>query len=249
VTATKTRLERVGDVYVLTLADPAKRNAIGHDLAAELVNRAEALERDPDVRALVVTGEGTSFCAGADLPQIFGEDRPTTEMRTALRAYYACFLRIRELPFPTIAAVNGPAIGAGLNLALACDLRLASPGARFGATFTRIGLHPGGGCSFFLVEALGRQRALRLLLEGGVLDGEAAVRAGLATSLEDDVVAAAVALAQTVASLEPELARDVVHAVAIAARDGFDATIDFESWAQASSAHNPRFRAFVASFE
>ena len=244
----KSRLERVGAVHVLTLDDPAKRNAIGRELAAELVARVDALARDADARALVVTGAGTAFCAGADLPDVFGELRPTAETRAALRAYYECFLRIRALPFPTFAAVNGPAIGAGLNLALSCDLRLASPAARFGATFTRIGLHPGGGCSHFLVEAIGRQRALRLLLEGGVMDGEEAVRTGLAASLEDDPLAAAVALAEQAASLEPELARDVVQSVGIAARDGFDATLEFESWAQAESTHNPRFREFVAGF-
>jgi len=248
VTAPKTRLERVGAVHVLTLDDPEKRNAIGYELAAELVGRAEALAADADVRALVVTGQGTAFCAGADLPDVFGEERPTGEMRAALRSYYECFLRIRGLPFPTFAAVNGPAIGAGLNLALACDLRIASPAARFGATFTRIGLHPGGGCSYFLVEAIGRQRALRLVLEGGVMDGEEALQAGLVVAVENDAVGAAVELAERVASLEPWLARDVVRAVEIASNDGFAATLDFESWAQAESTHNPRFREFVAGF-
>ncbi len=247
-TGSKTRLERVGTVHVLTLDDPERRNAIGHALAAELVARAGALDADPDARALVVTGEGTAFCAGADLPDVFGHEQSTSAMRAALRDYYECFLRIRALPFPTFAAVNGPAIGAGLNLALACDVRIASPAARFGATFTRIGLHPGGGCSYFLVEAIGRQRALRLLLDGGVMDGEEAVRVGLANALESDALEATVTLATRTASLEPELARNVVHAVEVAAKGSFEAVLDFEAWAQAESTHNPRFREFVASF-
>jgi len=240
-TAVKTRVERVGAVHVLTL--------IGYDLAAEIVDRANSLRVDDDVRALVVTGEGSAFCAGADLPDVFGAELPTSEMRAALRAYYECFLSIRALPFPTFAAVNGPAIGAGLNLALACDVRVASPDARFGATFTSIGLHPGGGCSYFLVQAIGRERALQLLLKGGVLDGAEAVQCGLALALEAEPVAAAIALAERAASLEPQLARDVIRAVEIASTGSFEATLDFESWAQAESTHNPRFREFVASLD
>jgi enoyl-CoA hydratase len=244
----RTRLERVGSVHVLTLDDPEKRNAIGLGLAAELIARADALASDPEARALVVTGAGSAFCAGADLPELFGTERPTSEMRAVLRSYYECFLRIRALPFPTFAAVNGPAIGAGLNLALACDLRIASPDARFGATFTRIGLHPGGGCSYFLVEAIGRQKALRLLLEGGTMTGAEAVESGLAASLDADPLTAAIALAERAALLEPALARDVVHAVEIASSGALGAVLDFEAWAQAESTHNPRFREFVKSF-
>jgi len=244
----KTRLEREGDVHVLTLTDPDKRNAIGYELAAELVQRADELAADPDARVLVICGEGSAFSAGADLPQVFGEERPTADMRTALRSYYECFLRIRALPFPTVAAVDGPAVGAGLNLALACDLRIASPRAAFGATFTRIGLHPGGGCTYFLVRALGRERALRLLLEGGTLDGAEAVSAGLATALEHDPRAAALILAARIASLEPWLARAVVRSAELAESSGFEAVLEFESWAQAESTHAGRFRDYVNTF-
>jgi enoyl-CoA hydratase len=245
----RARLDSPADgVTVLTLDDPDKRNAIDTALAAELVDCARGLAADDGVRALVVTGTGSAFCAGADLPEVFGEERPTAETAARLRTYYECFLSIRALPFPTLAAVNGPAIGAGLNLALACDLRIAAPEARFGATFTRIGLHPGGGCSSFLVEALGRQRALQLLLAGGVLTGAEAVDAGLAALLADDSLAAATELATRAAALEPKLARDVVRAVGIAATEGFDATLEFETLAQAESTHNPRFREYIAQF-
>jgi enoyl-CoA hydratase len=248
-TQSRSRLDQIdGGICVLTLNDPAKRNAIDTALAAELVERAHALATDDGVRALVVTGAGTAFCAGADLPEVFGEERSSAEAAERLRAYYECFLAIRRLPFPTFAAVNGPAIGAGLNLALSCDIRVAAPSARFGATFTRIGLHPGGGCSSFLVEAIGRQRALLLLLEGGVLNAEEAVSSGLAAVLADDALAAALELAQAAAGLEPKLARDVVRAVEIAATEGFDAVLEFETAAQAASTRNPRFREHVARF-
>src|SRR6188472_2871480 len=241
----KTRLEVIDGVHVLTLADPAKRNAIGFETAAELVRAVDGLAADPAARALLVAAEGPAFCAGADFPDVFGEVRPTAEMRAALRRYYECFLRIRALPFPTFAAVDGPAIGAGLNLALSCDVRVASSRARFGATFTRIGLHPGGGCSYFLVKALGRERALRLLLEGGILDGEAAHAAGLVSELAEDPLAAALELARQAAALEPWLARAVVEAVDLATTATFDAVLEFESWAQAESTRSEATRAHV----
>src|SRR5919206_5031100 len=105
--ATKTRLEVIDGVHVLTLADPAKRNAIGFETAAELVRHVDGLAADADARALVVAGEGPAFCAGADFPDVFGAVRPTAEMRAALRGYYQSFLGIRALPFPTFAAVDG----------------------------------------------------------------------------------------------------------------------------------------------
>lgn len=241
----KSRLERVGNVHLLTLADDAKRNAIGYELASELVSHADVLTNDPDARALVVTGEGRAFCAGADLPQVFGPERSTAETRASLRSFYECFLAIRALPFPTFAAVNGPAVGAGLNLALSCDIRLAGPAATFGATFTKIGLHPGGGCTAFLVAAVGRERALALLLEGTTLDARQACDIGLVAAVDDDPLSAALARAETVATLEPWLARSVKRATDLV---DFEAVLEFETWAQAESTHNERFRDWVERF-
>jgi enoyl-CoA hydratase len=239
---------REDGVAIITLADPDKRNVIGPQLAAELSDAVDFVGRDPEARALVLAAEGPAFCAGADLPRIFGQERPTAQMRVALRAYYQSFLQIRALAIPTFAAVDGPAIGAGLNLALSCKVRIASPRAQFGATFARIGLHPGGGCTAFLVEAAGRQRALRILLEAETLDGATAFDAGLVAVLDDDPRASAIALAARAAELEPWLAQAIVQCVEIAARDGFDAALEFEAWAQAESTHSGAFRAHVARF-
>ena len=158
---------RQDGVRLLKLNDPDRRNAIGPDLQSELTARIAEVETDPEARVLILAGEGTAFCAGADLPAIFTENgRSVSEIQQDLREYYQCFLPILDLQIPTIAAVQGPAIGAGLNLALCCDLRLAGPNALFGATFSQIGLHPGGGCTFFLTRCMGAQRALRVLLQG-----------------------------------------------------------------------------------
>ncbi|HWH33492.1 MAG TPA: enoyl-CoA hydratase [Egibacteraceae bacterium] len=247
----KTRRDALGDgVWLLTLTDPDRRNAMDEAMGAELVDAAAALAADPAAKALVVTGEGEAFCAGADLPALFGDaDRPVEETRARLQRYYRGFLALRELAIPTIAAVNGAAVGAGLNLALACDVRVAGPDAAFGATFARIGLHPGGGCTWFLVQALGPSRALRTLLLGDTLDAERAVAWGLAEGPEADPVAAAVELARRFAVAEPALARHIKRSVRLAAEHaGLDAVLEYESWAQASSAGSDTLRAWVDRF-
>jgi enoyl-CoA hydratase len=233
-------------VRVLTLSDPDRRNAIGPQMQAELIAAVAAVAGDPEARALVVTGAGTAFCAGADLRAVFrGEDRPVAEIRRQLRVLYDCFLRLRTLAIPTIAAIQGPAVGAGANLALCCDLRIAGPQASFGFTFTRLGLHPGGGASYFLVRALGAQRALATLLDGAMLDAAQALAGGLVLSIEDDPAEHAGQLAERYAQLDPDLVLDIKHAVQIADTSGLDAVLDFESWAQASSATRPQLRATV----
>ncbi|MBB4910891.1 enoyl-CoA hydratase-related protein [Actinophytocola algeriensis] len=167
-------------VRLLRLDDPGRRNAISPALRDDLCAAVDAVAADGDARALVLTGNGTAFCAGADLTATFGDPGlPVHVLRDRLRATYDSFLRVRRLPIPTIAAVQGAAVGAGANLALCCDLRIAGPRARFGITFTRLGLHPGGGCTAFLVDALGPQRALAVLLDGATLSAAEAEAAGL----------------------------------------------------------------------
>lgn len=237
-------------VRLLTLTDPERRNAMGAQMGAAVVQRCAELRDDPDARALVITGQGRAFCAGADLPALFGDaDLPVTEVHAGLQSYYRAFLAVRELPLPTIAAVNGPAVGAGLNLAMACDVRIAAPTATFAATFTRIGLHPGGGCTWFLVRALGASRALRTLLLGESIEATEAVALGLADGPEDDCVAAALDLAGRFAAVDPQLARHVKRAVGIAVEtDDLGAVLEYESWAQAASASSPQLREWVDRF-
>lgn len=245
----KVRLETQGRRRTLVLDDPDRRNSIDADMRRDLLDAVATVAADPEARVLVVTGEGTSFCAGADLPAIFGDqERSVAQIRRDLHDVYESFLRLRALAIPTIAAVQGPAVGAGLNLALSCDLRVAGPRSRFAATFTQIGLHPGGGCTYFLVQALGAQRALALLLDGGMVQGPDAVAAGLAVAYEEHPLEAAHTMADRYAELEPDLARDVKLAVQTAARGDFAATLELESWAQASSAKGPRIQEFVAKF-
>jgi enoyl-CoA hydratase len=236
-------------VRILTLNDPDRRNALSPALQAELGAAVEAVAADPQARVLVVTGNGPGFSAGADLPAVFGElHREVAEIRAGLRAIYDSFLRVRRLEIPTIAAVQGAAVGAGVNLAMSCDVRIAGPQARFGVTFTKLGLHPGGGCTFFLTQALGRQRAMALILDGGVLDADEALRLGLVLDVVDDPRARAIETAVRWAAIDPALSRDVKRAIGIAERGGFDETLDFESWAQAASTRSPLLSEAIARF-
>jgi enoyl-CoA hydratase len=236
-------------VRVLTLNDGDRRNALSPALQADLVAAIAAVAADPAARVLVVAGNGSAFCAGADLPALFGRaDREIAEIRAGLRTVYDSFLGVRRLEIPTIAAVHGAAVGAGLNLAMACDVCIAGPKARFGVTFTKLGLHPGGGCTYFLTQALGRQRALSLILDGRTLDADEALRLGLVLELVDDPLARALETAGRWAAVDPALAGDVKRAVGIAERGHFEETVEFEAWAQAASTRNPLLAEAVARF-
>jgi enoyl-CoA hydratase len=236
-------------VRVLTLNEPDKRNAMSPRLLTELGAAADAVAAEDDARVLVVTGAGPAFSAGADLPALFGDtERDVREIRAGLKAVYASFLRLRSLAIPTIAAVNGAAVGAGVNMAMACDVRIAGPNARFGVTFTKLGLHPGGGSTYFVTQALGRQRALALLLDGGTLDADEALRLGLVLEVVDDPLERALQTAARWAAVDASLVRDIKRAVGIAEHGGFEETLEFESWAQAASTRNPLLAEAIARY-
>ncbi|RAV03849.1 enoyl-CoA hydratase [Mycolicibacter senuensis] len=187
-------------VALLTVNDPDHRNAVTDTISAALREAVQRVEADPDVHAVVVTGAGSAFCAGADLSAL------GAAAEDGLRRLYDGFLAIADCNLPTIAAVNGPAVGAGLNLALACDVRIAGRTAVFDPRFQKLGLHPGGGMTWMLQRAVGPETARAALLFGMRFDAEAAVGHGLALSAADDPVAAALELARGPASAP----RDVV---------------------------------------
>jgi enoyl-CoA hydratase len=180
-------------VALITVNDPDRRNAVTAEMSAGLRDAVERAEADPDVHAVVITGAGKAFCAGADLSALGAAGGGAAE--TGLRQLYDGFMAVGSCRLPTIAAVNGAAVGAGLNLALAADVRIAGQGALFDARFQKLGLHPGGGATWMLQRAVGPQVARAALLFGMRFDAEAAVRHGLALSVADDPVAAALELA------------------------------------------------------
>ncbi len=180
-------------VAVITVNDPDRRNALTDEISGLLRAAVERAEGDPDVHAVVVTGAGKAFCAGADLAALGAAGSGAAE--AGLQRIYDGFMALGNCRLPTIAAVNGAAVGAGLNLALAADVRIAGPGAVFDARFQKLGLHPGGGATWMLQRAVGPQVARAALLFGMRFDAESAVRHGLALTVADDPVAAALELA------------------------------------------------------
>jgi len=236
-------------VRILTLNQPEKRNALSPAFQAALAGAVDDVRDDRSARVLVIAANGPAFSAGADLPAVFGDlDRSVGEIRDSLRTIYDSFLRVRQLEVPTIAAVQGPAVGAGVNLAMSCDIRVAGPEASFGVTFTKLGLHPGGGCTYYLTRALGPQRTIKLILDGGSLTADEALQAGLVTDVVADPRAAAIELAERYALLEPRLSRNIKRAVRIAEAGDFEETLEFESWAQADSARNPQLAKAIERF-
>jgi enoyl-CoA hydratase len=177
-----------GSVAILTLNDPEHRNALTLDMVGEISAAFEDLEsNDSGVGAVVVTGAGRAFCAGANLASLGEQGHADRAQRDeGMRAIYEGFLRVARCTLPTLAAVNGPAVGAGLNLALCCDVRIAGRSARFDSRFLQLGLHPGGGHMWMLQRAVGPQVAAAMVLFDTVLECDAALRHGLALSATDD---------------------------------------------------------------
>src|SRR3954470_11567446 len=202
---THLRLERPRDgVAVLTLDNPDQRNAMSDQMTASWVRAVDELAADRSVRAVVVTGSGSAFCSGGNTSWIASEpDATVDELRTRMMAFYRAWLSIRRLEVPTIAAVNGHAIGAGLCLALACDIRYAAAGAKLGAPFVRLGMHAGMAGTYLLPNVVGEAAARDLLLTGRVVDADEALRLGLVSrvveraSFLDDVLATAAEVAAT----------------------------------------------------
>lgn len=190
-------------VALITVNDPDRRNALTDEMSARLRAAVEQAEADSDAHAVVITGAGKAFCAGADLSALDAAGGAGAE--AGLIRLYDGFMAVGNCRLPTIAAVNGAAVGAGLNLALAADVRIAGPTALFDARFQKLGLHPGGGATWMLQRAVGPQVARAALLFGMRFDAESAVRQGLALSVADDPVAAALELAAGAAAAPREV--------------------------------------------
>jgi enoyl-CoA hydratase len=209
-------IEREGAVAILTLDAPARRNALTPAMAAELAAACGEIDADDEIGAVVVRGAGGSFCAGADLETLaaVGEDPVDEERYAALDSVYEAFVRVGELRAPTIAAVRGAAVGAGLNLALVTDLRVVADDAKLVAGFLRIGVHPGGGSLSMLVNRAGREAAAAMAIFGETVSGARAAALGLAWQAvaDGEVEAQALELAHAAAA-DPQLARLAIRSL------------------------------------
>lgn len=226
------RVER--DVVVLTLNVHDRRNAMTPELTDAWAEAIAALGRDRSARAVVVTGAGSAFCAGGDLGWLEStvqSNGSLSALRSTMSQFYQTWLSIRALPFPSIAAVNGPAIGAGLCLALACDLRYAGPAAKFSAPFTSLRVHPGMAATWLLPEAIGMPRAREMFFAGRVVSAEEAVQWGLASAVAENVVPHAIEVARNIASTDA-MSVELTKAALTHPRRTLAEGLDWESFAQ-----------------
>ena len=235
-------LERRDDgVAVLTLDDPDRRNAMTEAMGDALAGRCAELAADPDLRVVVLTGTPPAFSAGGDLDMLEDLARRAREdgfdATAFMRDFYLRFLTVRELPVPVIAAINGHAVGAGLCVALACDLRIVADEAKVGLNFSRLGLHPGMGGTWFLPRMLGAQRAAAWLYTGALVSGEVAAMQGLALESRPtaDVLPRALALAEEIAAASPVVVRQLKITLADVEDVDLATALDREAAAQAVS--------------
>jgi enoyl-CoA hydratase len=233
-------------VATLTLNNPAERNTLTAPMVEEIVAAMDRIEADDGIGAVVVTGAPPAFCAGANLGNLAEAEG------SSLRNIYEGFLRVARSPLPTLAAVNGAAVGAGMNMALGCDVRIAGRSARFDTRFLQLGIHPGGGHTWMLQRIAGPQAAAALVLFGDVVDGTEAARIGLVhRCVEDDVLLeAAHAFAARAASAPRELLITTKQTLSdMAAVAAHDAAVDRELDPQLWSTRQPWFRERLAALQ
>jgi enoyl-CoA hydratase len=238
-------------VATITLNDPDRRNALTMPMVNEMVEAFDQLEADPAVGAVVITGGGVAFCAGADLSHL-SSSGASAGPEQGLRDIYEGFLRVGRSPLPSIAAVNGAAVGAGMNLALVCDVRLAAHRARFDTRFLQLGLHPGGGHTWMFRRITGPQAVSAAVLFGEVLDAAEAERVGLVwrTVPDDELLAAAQAMAERAASAPRELVGRIKSTIAdMATVEDHDTAVTRELEPQVWSISQPAFRERVAALQ
>lgn len=197
------RYERDGGVGVITLNRPDNRNSMTEELLEGFAARVREARGDQGLRCLVVTGEGRSFSAGADFKSQIQREQPGRQPHERSYAMYEPFLSLLDVEVPVVGALNGHAIGGGFGLALMCDLRYARSDAKYGANFTRLGLHPGMAVSYVLPRLVGLPKASEWLYTGRLFDGAEGAAAGLFNAASDDPVPEAMEVARTIASNAP----------------------------------------------
>ena len=245
-------VERDGAVGWVRINRPERLNALVYPMREELYAALDALEADPEVRCVVITGNGRAFCTGGDIASMVDllQDEDAAGFEALLRAGARVVERIDSMSKPVIAAVNGPAAGAGACLALACDLRIASEAASLGLTFARVGLHPDWGGTYFLPRLVGPALAAELVFTGGMLGAERAERLGIFNR-----VVPAAELEPAARGLAGQIAggpRDVIARSKQMLRRSLNSTLaemlEAEVAAQAEAFQSPDFREGLRAF-
>jgi enoyl-CoA hydratase len=222
-------------VVLATLANPDQRNAMSGPMTQAWAALMADLATDTDLRVLVVTGEGSAFCSGGDTSWIAAEpDASVGDLRARMLPFYRTWLSVLDLDVPTLAAVNGPAIGAGLCLALACDVRYAASGAVLGAPFVRLGMHPGMAATWLLPDVVGPAHARDLLLTGRTVDADEALRLGLVSRVLEPAgfLGTVLETAAGIAATAPLASRLTTRALRGGGHADLDSALRWEALAQ-----------------
>lgn len=245
------RLEVAGSVATLSLARPDRLNAVNAGMHPELCDALDKVEADRNVRCLVVTGEGRAFCAGQDLNERDVTNPANLDLGASLESNYNPLVRrIANFSIPTIAAVNGPAAGAGANIALACDIILMARSAYLQQAFARIGLAPDAGGTWFLPRLVGLKRALAMCLFADQIPAEDCERMGLAWKVfDDDIFSGEVAKHAAILAAGPTLAyRLAKRALMESSTNDLSAQLDLERDSQREAGRSRDFLEGVKAF-
>lgn len=240
-------LERIGRVAKVTLNMPEKMNAMTAELTEAFGKTISKLcDEAADLGAVVITGAGKAFSSGGDFEWLRrrGQDTPSRNAQI-MHDFYHRFLYVRKLPVPVVAAINGPAVGAGMCLAMACDIRVASRTAKMGFPFVSLGIHPGMGSTHMIATVAGYETAFRLLLTGDLVTGDDAKELRLVSQLADDgpaAQAAALELATRIAAQSPIAVRLAVRSLRTKQEEGLEAALWREADAQAHCYNTEDFR-------
>ena len=233
-------------VATLTLDNPKERNTLTAPMVDQITAAMDRIEGDQNIGAIIVTGAPPAFCAGANLGNL------QNSSADSLGAIYEGFLRIARSPLPTLAAVNGAAVGAGMNLALGCDVRLAARSARFDTRFLQIGIHPGGGHTWMLRRIAGPQTAMAGVVFGEIFGGEEAERLGVVHRCVDDAELLPLAreMAERAASAPRELAIETKKTIReMADIASHDEAVERELKPQLWSTRQPWFAERIAALQ
>jgi 2-(1,2-epoxy-1,2-dihydrophenyl)acetyl-CoA isomerase len=198
-------------IATITLNRPEKLNAFSRTMREDLLRALQQAARDSACRVVIITGAGRAFCAGGDVEFMHSlqQRRDSDAFGRLLDAGASVVTQIVEMPKPVIASINGIAAGAGCNLALACDYRIASENAKLGETFVRIGLHPDWGGTWLLPRLVGRSAAFELMTTGRMVDAAEALRIGMIDRIAPDLAAETRALASAIAAAPPAVTADI----------------------------------------
>ena len=220
-------------IATITLDRPEKLNAFHGTMREELLAALREVESDSAARVVVITGAGRAFCAGGDVDYMSGlqKEGNETAFRKLLDAGRDIVLQLASMSKPVIASVNGVAAGAGCNLALACDYRIAADTAKLGQTFVRIGLHPDWGGTWLLPRLVGRSRALEIMMTGRMVDASEAAAIGMVDRVvgAEQLAAETDRLARAIASGPPEAIAAIKRAVTASERNDLRAQLELEA--------------------